>query len=395
MVYVDNKLFYTEDPYERRTYYNYDSVDMRPIRTITGLVPEYELDDFAAVAAETRDASANADYIVTDMAYDVVGNQTSTTDPRGFVTSHEYDSRDRRTATIAADGNAAEARTETIYDLASNVIEVRSPRYFAAGDSEGHQKARETWTYTDSGNVATHVEAPGTTIAATESFTYDLLGRRITHTNFGGHVSEIHHEDCCGQVTASEDPLGHGSYVRKDASGRNAHSVLVQDYDDHVASLDNPVDAKTLRETTTKFDGRGRPVASTTWLVARGTVDVTNPPIAGLAGVAAADGLTTQYLYDDDLADGSGLDVAGGLTPLLGGSAINLTAAITKLGQSEANGGGGITFDADSGGSARVTLNPEGEIRFAIADAAGRSVMSGMLDPSNNSLITWSCSVHD
>lgn len=35
--------------------------------------------------------------------------------------------------------------------------------------------------------------------------------------------------------------------------------------------------------------------------------------IAGLDNITSADGLTTQYLYDDDLTDGSGLDSTGGL----------------------------------------------------------------------------------
>nr|MCU0711656.1 hypothetical protein [Pirellula sp.] len=69
---------------------------------------------------------------------------------------------------------------ETYYDDANHVIEVRTPRYFDSSDTEGFQKARETWTYNGRGLVATHTEATGSTIAATESFTYDLRNRQLS-----------------------------------------------------------------------------------------------------------------------------------------------------------------------------------------------------------------------
>ncbi|WP_218933574.1 RHS repeat-associated core domain-containing protein [Rubripirellula lacrimiformis] len=405
-VYVNNQLFKSEDPFGRNTYFAYDATDGRLIRTVAGTVPGFSLTNASAVISLLRDTSANADYVVSDTIYDSEGNIERRHDGRNMATAYEHDSRDRQVASVA-DANytdrgtlsslptALSLRTETDYDLASNVTEVRSPRYFDSGDSEGYQKAKETWTYNGRGLIATHTEAPGTAEAATESFAYDLLGRRIERTDFAGKVWKTHYEDCCGQVMASENPLGHGSIVRKDAVGRTIHQVSTEDYTSHVASLDNPVDAKTLREMTTKYDGRGRPIARTTWLVARGTVDATDPPIAGLGGVSAADGLTEQFLYDDDLTDDVGLDSSGGMSLLIGSDPVSLSAALTKLADTEANGGAGVTFDADATGSARVTINPEGEVRYAISDAAGRSVMSGVLKASDSSLITWNCSVHD
>jgi len=35
LTYVDNKLFSSEDPYGRKTYYAYDATDARLIRTVT------------------------------------------------------------------------------------------------------------------------------------------------------------------------------------------------------------------------------------------------------------------------------------------------------------------------------------------------------------------------
>ncbi len=414
LTYVDNKLFSSEDAHGRNTYFAYDATDGRLIRSVTGTTTEFSLADFDAVINKTRDFTANADYLIADTVFDAVGNIERIHDGRNMAIKHEYDSRNRLTARIAdADytnrstlsnlSTALALRTETNYDDGSNVTERRSPRYFDSGDSGGYQKARQQWTYTDRGLVKTHVEAPGTTEAATESFVYDLLGRRTQHTDFAGKVWKTHHEDCCGQVTATENPLGHGSISRMDAGGRTVHQATIETYSAHTAALDNPVDAKTYREVTTRYDGRGRPVARTTWLTARGVVDADDPPIAGLDSVSASLGLTEQYLYDDNLADGSGLDAtSGGLTAnQLGGGtySVNLSDALTKLADTEANGGAGISFSTTAPGTARVVINAEEELRFTIADATGRTVMTGIIEPHDgtnpNDLITWQCSSHD
>ena len=69
----------------------------------------------------------------------------------------------------AAFGTPVETRTETDYDLVGNVLAVRRPRYFDPADSLGHNKDKETWTYTGRNLVATHNEAPGTPEAGTEA----------------------------------------------------------------------------------------------------------------------------------------------------------------------------------------------------------------------------------
>ena len=66
-----------------------------------------------------------------------------------------------------------------------------------------------------------------------------------------------------------------------------------------------------------------------------------------------------------------------------------LADVITKLADSEANGGAGISFNADAKGTARATVSPTGEIRFSVS--AGSGSISGVLNPTDNSLITWNC----
>ena len=176
------------------------------------------------------------------------------------------------------------------------------------------------------------------------------------------------------------------------------HTAGIADVDSH-SSLLNPINAKKLQETTTKYDALGRSVANTVWLQPLGLVDSENPPIAGFGGIAGTQGLTTQTLYDLDLSDNVGLETTTGISatnPLGGTYNVSLAAAITMLGEPIAQGGAGITFAVGTPGSATVSLNAENEASFSISDAQGRSLMSGMLSVEQaSSLLTWSCNVPD
>jgi RHS repeat-associated protein len=407
-VYSNNQLLFDLDPYGRRKYYGYRASDGTLIRTITCTVPEQTFADFSAVWNATRVLTPNATYIINDAIRGEDGRLTQVIDGRGIETRFEYDAQGRETSKRTAFGTSVEARTDTLYNPAGQVTEVRSARYFDSTDTNGFQKAREQWTYNGRGKILTHTVSPGTAEGAAESFTYDLHGHQATRTDFGNNVWTRIEDSCCDKQTASVDPLGHGTITNTDSLGRATHVIEVSDVSTHVGSFANPTDAKTLRESTTKYDAAGRVAYQTTWLVPRGLVDPTAPPIAGLNGVPASDGLTNQYFYDNNLTDGAGLDSATGLSVLklaTGGSGsfnVTLANAITKLADTEANGGAGITFNASSPGRATVTVNSEDEISFAISDAAGRNVMSGKLNnyrgsgaTAVNTLATWNCTLHD
>ena len=72
----------------------------------------------------------------------------------------------------------------------------------------------------------------------------------------------------------------------------------------------------------------------------------THTDLAGHTSTLLEDGLTTQYLYDDHLGDGVGLDGGGGvgLFDPADGSAtsVSLAAAITKLAEPIASSGRGL-----------------------------------------------------
>ncbi len=402
-VYAVNQLLYDEDAYGRRKYYGYRASDGTLIRTVTCTHPGYTLADFTAVWNLTRSTVANAAYIIHDAIRDDAGHLTQVIDGRGTETRYEYDAQGREIRKTAAYGTSVAAVTETDYDADGKTIEVRSPRYFDSSDTEGYQKAKENWTYDGAGRVATHTQAAGSSVAATESFTYFADGRQQTHTDYRGKVWTNIDDTCCGKSTASKNPLGHGSIRNTDPQRRVVHSVTVSNVDTHTANMLDPVNSSTLAESTTKYDSLGRTIATTTWLSARGQIDPLSPPIAGLGGVAQSEGLTTQYLYDDNLADGVGLDNSAGVSPAIlpasnGSWKVSLATALTKLAAAETAGGAALTFSATSPGRASVVINPEFEVSFTISDAAGRSVMSGKLDNytgTANNLLTWSCQAHD
>lgn len=400
--YEAHQLLYDEDPYGRRKYYGYRASDGTLIRTVTCTVPSYTLSNFAAVWALTRSTSANATYVIHDAIRDADGRLTQIIDGRNVETRYTYDSQGRETVKREAYGTGVEAKTETDYDLAGHVVTVRQPRYFDSGDTEGYQKAKETWTYDGRGQVLTHKEAVGSSIEATESFTYTIYGAQATHTDFAGKVWSTIDDSCCGKSTASKNPLGHGSIRNTDPAGRVVHTATVSDVDSHTADMLSPVDAKTVAESTTKYDSLGRVVATTTWLSARGAITPTAPPIAGLGGVSASSGLTTQYLYDNNLTDDVGLDSSSGISytkmAASGTSAVSLADAISKLASAQTSGGADISFTSSAPAKATVVINAQDEVSFSITDAAGRTVMSGQLDNYSgtaNTLLTWSSTLHD
>ncbi len=125
---------------------------------------------------------------------------------------------------------------------------------------------------------------------------------------------------------------------------------------------------------------------------------------AGLNGVAASAGVTSQTFYDVNLTDSVGLNTAGGVAvtiPNTGASFnVNLTAAISKLASPPASGGASTSFTTNSVGSATVSVNHDASsVTFQISDGAGWTVMSGQLNgPSHASpsgLLDWQCMTYD
>jgi len=402
-VYIGNRVFYKEDPYGRRLYVGYSASNTTEmIRTIKCTVPTQTFADNSAVLNATRSSSPNAAFVVFDGIKDAEGNLTELIDANGVSTTYDYDSRDREVERLDAEGATIEAKTVTIYDKDSNVTEVRGPRFYDANDTLGYNKDKTIYVYNGRGKRKSATAAPTTADVTASAFTYTLDGHLDTMTDGNGNNWKSYWHSCCGRLQGKSDPVGHGMISNNDYMGRVTHTALVSDYSTH-SNKHNPTDTKTLTESTTKFDILGRPISSTKWLVVRGIVDENDPPIAGLAGIPIADGITIQAIYDNNLKDNVGLDnTIGATVDKLGGGTFNvsLANAITQLADTVANGGAAMSFTADvSSGSAVVQINGEEEISFSILDATGRTVMSGQIqshnDTSPNSLIAFSCMSYD
>ncbi len=104
-------------------------------------------------------------------------------------------------------------------------------------------------------------------------------------------------------------------------------------------------------------------------------------------------GLTTRYLYDEDLTDGAGLDGSGTTVQKLDGSGSYTVDIDSLLAELEADLGAGF-FGSGATGSATVTINPEDELSVTVSDGAGRTVATGII-AQNGTPITWQTVKYD
>jgi YD repeat-containing protein len=369
---TNNERRATIDPYRRATLFAYrvsDQTLLRQVReTLPGVLDPTTLSSADVLALNHILPDEDADFLIHAYERDAEKQLTAQIDPRGIRHETDFDTRGRRVAHREAAGTAVEARTAWLYDAQSNVIEQRSPRYFDAGDSRGFGKASTTMTYTGRNLLASRTEAPGTLEEATEFFAYFLDKRRATKTDGRGNIWATLWHVCCGRLQAQIDPLGHGTIQNTDFYGNITHTAVVAHLPTDVTAYNwhDPIDADTISETTTRFDNRHRPTHRTVWLQPLGFVndharlDIDDAldgggviPIAGEDGIPAADGLTTRYFYDDNLANG--LDISAAIL----GYSVDLS---------------GLSFGALADGSAVAVQNPAGETNLAIKDGRGRTL---------------------
>ncbi|MFT3771415.1 MAG: RHS repeat-associated core domain-containing protein [Minicystis sp.] len=352
----------TTDPYGRRTFYLHDIND-RVIREVQEMVPGALTPPASQAQREAyllglpRVLSGNAAYLVIEAAYDAAGQVLSYTDGRGVTATFAYDGQGRQIRQIEAAGTPAQARTEYDYDPQGNLVQVRHPRHFS--EPGGFITA---YTYTGRNLPASITEALGRPEQASERHGYDLDEKPILRIDGrghawstvwsqrrGDHLAEVHPAaDLDGDASTPPTSAVHAGV--RDSLGRVTHAFVASD----AAAFPNEVSfgdpAATLREVTTRYDGLGRPVARTVWMVELGDVDENAPPIAGDPGYPASAGLTTSWTYDDDLTDGVGLDASYG----------------SYL--------AGLGFGPGSDGSAVEETNPAGEKTVTISDGLGRVV---------------------
>ncbi len=376
-----------------RTYFGY-SADGLTVRTCQTRDPSVTLANNAAVLNATRSTSSNPTHVINDAIRDKRGNIVQLIGPNGVETLTVYDALGR-SESVTRSKNSLSLGTETEYDADGNITE-----------STAEDGVVTQMTYDDAGNLKTHTIGYGTSLAATWSYTYTADSKQATVTDPLSNVTTTEYETCCALTVGTRNALGHGLVRNMDAAGRVVHTAVLVDFDTHTNLL-NPTDTKTLSESTTKYRDDGRVQYQTKWKSARGAIDRDDPPIAGVGSVSLADGVTTQYLYDDHIHDGEELDHSTGLTVNLlsgGTGSVNINAALAKLDDAIASGGAGVDFSSASsgrgGGSATVVISPDEKMmQVSIMDGAGRTVMTasmtGPAATSPNQLVNWSCTKHD
>lgn len=422
--FLGNLLLFTKDAYGRHTYCAYRESDARKVRSIKGTraVTNPEFASFSEILNKARVSDAatapNVSFLITDFNRDAEGQVVSTVDPRGISTQTSFDSRGRKQFVTEASGTADETLASVLYDANSNIVELRSPRYFDDSDNDGFGKANTVVNYGRRNLPISRVVAAGandyqensaTDVRATKTYTYYNDGRLRGVVDARGNESFPLWHQCCGRSQGSIDREGHGFYRNVDYFGNVTHTAIVQRPEQGglivgagsgnnqftLADAHDPANDQTVNETTYRYDARNRLIAKTVWLEPLGYVDPNAPPIAGgnlpvdpavvfAANSSQPNGLTTRIFYDDDLADGLGLD--GGMTvPRLGGSG-NLNLNVTPLlGELAADG---VAMGSDSDFRAMAQLNPDNEIAVIVQDGLYRTVASAIFG-SDGALITW------
>jgi RHS repeat-associated protein len=442
--YYNNQLFYTREPYGTHTYFDYRDAD----GVLTCAVKETSVGAAATAWGTTTptpsnlrtfdtnsssygpfqsgSSSINGSLLVTLYGLDSAGQVTSMTDPRGVGHSTTYDSRGR--ATDRYDDTAgANAHTQTIYNIDNTVQEVNSRRYYATSDTNGHNRAYETFQYTRRRLRASHVVDPAVT-AATEYLAYNSDRTLYTHVDFNNttgatdtaHTWTTFWSACCaGRQTQQVAPpvnLSGGTGASNQVVNEKAYDFAGNVTCVQRLGLVGSTSSAAANLVATRYDGRRRPVAQTVWLTIPSSFTfsdtVQSPPIAGAlssdppvtySGGTAINALTTQWIYVDNLV---AINTSGGSSyPVtfnnLGGSSLPstctfdlsplLNATGLPLGPGEPAFGNFNGFSAS--GSAVITVNPLGEISASVADATGRTIASGVFkqDTSGSaSLITTS-----
>jgi RHS repeat-associated protein len=218
-VHTSSSIKYILSPMNKNIVFDYDS----NLRKIT-----------QTVAAETSDVAS------TWFGYDYEGNLTTTTDPRGKVTTYGYDNRNRQTSIKNEELNET---TVIGYDPVGNKIKETRPDAitFRTWDYDAMNRlwhaydwrtadppaADQTTTYDrdHAGNIRTITDTKG----ATYLYDYDLKNLKISETyppdatNVGRRTYTYHYDDV-GNLDFLKNPGNQYKHITFDARNRARHT---------------------------------------------------------------------------------------------------------------------------------------------------------------------------
>ena len=177
---------------------DYDELD-RPVKVVDNYV--------GGLASLTVGDDAN---ITTTYEYDLHGNLTKITNPRGFTTQFEYDAAHRQTKVIDAENNT----TSFTYDKVGNLTAIADRngnttankydelnRVVSIVNAENH---KVKFAYDKVGNLIKATDARGNSTA----FTYNGLNQQVQQVDALGGVTK-YDLDLVGNLTKITDANGH------------------------------------------------------------------------------------------------------------------------------------------------------------------------------------------
>jgi RHS repeat-associated protein len=229
----------------------------------------------------TRSIAGGSQTLLTQYAYDATSRLIKTTYPDGAVTQVAYNTLGQQGSTTDAKGNV----TTYAYDIGGHLTSTTYP-----------DGTMDTATFDLDGHRITSQSRNGLTMG----YTYDASGRLTQSKNTFSTGVTITAYDAAGQAISSTDPLNHVTQYAYDAAGRR---TTVTDTLNHVTTFtyDNAGNQLTVFDannntTTYTYDNDNRQTRVT---YPDGKFDSTAYDALGrIASRTDAKGLTTQYGYD-------------------------------------------------------------------------------------------------
>ncbi|GGO83687.1 hypothetical protein GCM10012289_77670 [Nonomuraea cavernae] len=236
----------------------------------------------------------------TTNAYDPAGQLITTTDPRGNVSTFEYDllGRQVRVTDPAPTGQTA-GRWVAEYDLVGEQL--------AGVDPTG---ARAEATYDSLGRKITEtmIERKPSTAAYTTTLTYNDAGY-LTKTVAPGNKTTNYMVNAAGEVTEQTDPAANTTTLAYDLAGRLIKTTdplgnaTTTDYDlagRKTAVKDLNTSGTVLRTTSTSYDPAGNPISATSpeGHVTTQTYDALNRVTSLVEQISTGESIITEFGYD-------------------------------------------------------------------------------------------------
>ncbi|WP_329085406.1 LamG-like jellyroll fold domain-containing protein [Streptosporangium sp. NBC_01469] len=231
--------------------------------------------------------------------YDVAGQLTSVTDPRGHVTSVEYDALGRQVRVTDPGPSGPGGKWVSEYDLLGEQLAMVDPT-----------GARVEATYDDLGRMITQtqIERRPTTAAHITTLTYDSAGN-LTKSVTPGNKSTSYTVNAAGQVTAITDPNTNTSAIGYDFLGRSAKvtdpegNATEAEYDlagRQIAAKDLDATGATVRTFGFGRDPVGNLISSTSGEghLTRRTFDALGQMTALIEPVSDSKSITSTFGYD-------------------------------------------------------------------------------------------------